>query len=470
MKTLYRQFTAAILSILAVSLIVGFVLANFFYLAVTKEEATEQNVAIAEEIVGTLHEVPYSKEGAGPYLQAVAKLGYQVALVDKDGEKVFYGDSFDDTTLPEQAQRVLTDGETYTGLNRLTDQLFMIGHFTNELHNTVGVPLELEDEQYGLFIRPDMKLVSTDIHSVLIGFILAVTFVSIIGMVFMSRQLTRPIVQLTEATKHIARENYNYPLNIQRNDEIGQLSESFNLMQKQLQHNDVVRKSFISNVSHDFQSPLMNIQGYADLLKSPDLPDADRLTYSAIIDQEAKRLSSLTRQLLLLTSLDQGAYPMKTGSLRLDESLKSIIQKYRWRLEEEDITISYQLAPITFRGDEELLQNVWDNLLTNAIKYNKPGGSIEISLRSMGDEIVVTFKDSGSGIMEDAIPQLFDRFYRGDAARQKDGTGLGLSIAQQITALHGGEILVSSLLGEGSEFTIRFPSTKTNDIQNGGTQ
>ncbi|MGH2318528.1 sensor histidine kinase [Planococcus sp. SE5232] len=457
MKTLYRQFTVATLFILAISILIGFTIANIFYVSITKEETIRQNVAIAEEIVSTVESIPYSEESFNSYMQAVAKLGYQIALADSSGNMQFFGEPFDDITFPEPANRVLTENETYTGVDNLTDKIFMIGHFTNELHNTVGVPFERDGERYGLFIRPDTKLVSTDIHSVLIGFVAAIALVSIIGMIFMARQLTRPIVQLTEATKHIARENYSYPLDIRRNDEIGQLSESFNLMQKQLQHNDLARKSFISNVSHDFQSPLMNIQGYADLLKSPNLAEQDRLAYTAIIDEEAKRLSSLTRQLLLLTSLDQGAYPMKVKEFQLDEQLRSAVRKYRWRLEEEDINLSYQLAPTRFHGDPELLDNVWDNLLTNAIKYNKSRGSIEITLQSDETGITVTFKDSGLGIPKDALPQLFDRFYRVDAARKKDSTGLGLSIVHQIVSLHHGTIRVNSKEDEGSEFILHFP-------------
>lgn len=464
MKTLYRQFTVATLFILAISILIGFTIANIFYVSVTKEETIRQNVAIAEEIVSTVENVPYSDESFTGYMQAVAKLGYQIALVDSAGNTQFFGEPFDDTTFPEPATRVLTENEIYTGMDNIKDEIFMIGHFTNELHNTVGVPFEQGGERYGLFIRPDTKLVSTDIHSVLIGFVAAIALVSIIGMIFMARQLTRPIVQLTEATKHIARENYSYPLDIRRNDEIGQLSESFNLMQTQLQHNDLARKSFISNVSHDFQSPLMNILGYADLLKSLNLKDEDRLAYTSIIDEEAKRLSSLTRQLLLLTSLDQSAYPMKVKEFQLDEQLRSAVRKYRWRLEEEDINLSYQLAPIRFHGDAELLDNVWDNLLTNAIKYNKPGGSIEITLKSDETGITVAFKDSGLGIPEDALPQLFDRFYRVDAARKKDSTGLGLSIVHQIVSLHHGTIRVTSKEEEGSEFILNFPYPVTKQL------
>lgn len=462
MKTLYRQFTVATLLILAISILIGFTIANLFYITVTKEQALEQNVAIAEEIVATVQNVPYSEESFNGYMEAVAKLGYQIAMVDSAGNMEFFGEPFYDTTFPAPAERVLTEQEIYTGLDSFTDQIFMIGHFTNELHNTVGVPFERDGAAYGLFIRPDTKLLGTDIHTVLIGFVAAIALVSILGMIWMARQLTRPIVQLTEATRHIARENYSYPLNIQRNDEIGQLSESFNLMQTQLQHNDLARKAFISNVSHDFQSPLMNIQGYADLLKSPDLADTDRLAYTSIIDLEAKRLSSLTRELLLLTSLDQGAYPMKASEFQLDEQLKNAVRKYRWRLEEDDIQLSYSLAPNRFRGDAELLENVWDNLLTNAIKYNEPGGSIEIRLDSTATGVTVSFKDSGAGIAEDAIPQLFDRFYRGNAARSKDGTGLGLSIVEQIVRLHHGTIKVHSTIGEGSEFMLTLPHPDLN--------
>ncbi|MGI2329171.1 sensor histidine kinase [Planococcus sp. YIM B11945] len=457
MKTLYRQFIVATLFILALSVLIGFTLANIFYLTVTKKDAIEQNTGIAEEIVTTLNLVPHANGDFDQYLHAVADLGYQIAVFDSNGQKQFYGKPFDDGELPKEAERVIANGEVYTGLDNVSSQIFMIAHFTNKLHNTVGVPFTYNEERYGLFIRPDTELVATDIHSVLIGFVGAIGVVSILGMLWMARQLTRPIVQLTEATKYIARENYSYPLEIQRNDEIGQLSESFNLMQQQLKHNDMARKSFISNVSHDFQSPLMNIQGYADLLKSPNLADSDRLAYTSIIDQEAKRLSSLTRQLLLLTSLDQGVYPMKHKPFQLDEQLKAVVQKYRWRLDEKDLTISYNLAPTTFHGDVELLENVWENLLTNAIKYNKPGGSIEISLRSTDASVDVSFTDSGIGITEESIPQLFERFYRVDASRKKDGTGLGLSIVQQIAKLHHGEIAVESVVGEGSMFTVHFP-------------
>lgn len=333
----------------------------------------------------------------------------------------------------------------------------MMDHFLNELENTVGVPFEIGEKQYALFLRPNNKMLFSDIHMVLAGFVIAIAIVLLIGVILMARQLIRPITQLTEATKAVSNENFHYTLDISRNDEIGQLAESFNFMQKQLAHNDEARKAFISNVSHDFQSPLMNIQGYADLLQSENVSDQERLEYSAIIDRESKRLSNLTKQLLLLTSLDQATYPLKYKQVRIDEQIKEVIRKHRWRLSEREIDLSYKLEEASALVDEELFVNVWDNLLSNAIKYTDAGGSVLITCRQYAQCIEVQFKDTGIGMTPEAVEQVFERFYRVDEARKKDGTGLGLAIVKQVVELHGGEIKLDSILGKGSTFTIVIP-------------
>ena len=246
-------------------------------------------------------------------------------------------------------------------------------------------------------------------------------------------------------------------MNISRNDEIGQLAENFNLMQQQLAHNDELRKGFINDVSHDFQSPLMNIQGYSDLLQTDELRKEDRLQYAAIIQRESKRLSNLTKQLLILTSLDQASYSLQRNSVRLDEQLKEIIRKSQWRINERELELSYKLEPVSIQGDAELLISVWDNLLSNAIKYSELGSIISITCREVHDEIQIIFKDTGIGINNEQLTQIFVRFYRGDTARKKDGTGLGLSIVKKVVELHGGQVNVTSKVGKGSTFVIKLP-------------
>lgn len=262
---------------------------------------------------------------------------------------------------------------------------------------------------------------------------------------------------MSEATKAITNEDFTYSLGIHRKDELGQLAENFMQMQQQLKHNDVARKAFISNVSHDFQSPLMNIQGYADLLLSPNLEEKERLQYAGIVSEEAKRLSNLTKQLLLITSLDQSGYPVKKAPIRLDLQIKESIKKHRWSLQDRNLTISYKLDEAVLKSDRELLAIVWDNLLTNAIKYNVSNGHIEISCRTDKDKIIVTFADTGIGLSEESATQVFERFYRVDTTRKKDGTGLGLSIVKEIVSLLDGTITLESELSKGTTFTVILP-------------
>ena len=425
-----------------------------------KLDDTRMNVSPDEQInIDKIKEdFQHAKEEAmKDYLSSIGKLGYQVFIVDEAGDHAYFGKAFENEEMPEEVLADILNGEIYHGMQNFSGSFLMMSHFSNDVKNTVGVPFTVEGEQYGLFLRPNNKLLFSDIHTVLAGFVVAIALVSLIGVVLMTRRLIRPITQLTEATKAVSKENFHYTLNISRKDEIGQLAESFNLMQQQLAHNDEARKAFISNVSHDFQSPLMNIQGYADLLREDNVNAEERLEYSAIIDRESKRLSNLTKQLLLITSLDQATYPLKFRQLHIDEQIKEIIRKYRWRLSEQDVELSYKLEEALAYGDEELLVNVWDNLLSNAIKYNSPGGSIYITCRRDGSEIQVAFRDTGIGMSLEEQKHVFERFFRVDEARKKDGTGLGLAIVQQIVTLHGGDIELTSEPGSGSTFTIRLP-------------
>ena len=194
------------------------------------------------------------------------------------------------------------NGETYHGMRDFPKETFVTGFFANELINTIGVPFTYENKPYALFIRPDIRLLFSEVHTILAGLMLVMTVLSLLAMLLFAKALIRPITKLTAATQQLAHEKFDTVLDIDRADEIGQLAASFNRMTERLQENDRTRKEFISNVSHDFQSPLLNIQGYVDLLKNPSLTEQERQEYAAIIELETKRLSTLTKQLLLLTS------------------------------------------------------------------------------------------------------------------------------------------------------------------------
>lgn len=460
MRTLYRKFIVATLLILTISVTIGMILANFIYMTSTKQKIDQHNVEIAQNVTLNLENMHSDRSSFELFLESIGNLGYQIYVVNESGEEAYFGMPFSKTDLPTEAKKVLSKKEIYHGMNHFSHKFLMMGHFSNDVENTVGIPFTMSGEQYGLFLRPNNKLLFSDIHMILAWFFVAVTVVSISGVILFAKHLIQPITKLTEATKEITRENFHYPLTNDRNDEIGQLVESFNTMQKQLQHNDEARKSFINNVSHDFQSPLMNIQGYAELLLSQKVNDREFREYLQVIDHESKRLSILTKQLLLLTSLDQKAYPMMISEVQLDEQIKQTIRRYQWRLQEKEIEVSYKLPSVRMKVDAELMSNVWDNLITNAIKYNTHGGSIWISLSRTESFLTIIVRDTGIGMSKEAVTQIFDRFYRVDSSRKSDGTGLGLSIVKQIIDLHGGEVKVDSKDAKGTTFTIILPIMK----------
>ncbi|MGG0656117.1 sensor histidine kinase [Rummeliibacillus pycnus] len=455
MKSLYSKFLLATILIMFLSSIAGFLITNTYYHQVTKPKNDAKNVAIAQSIIKHINEVP--DLNLDHYLNTIGDVGYQIYLVDDHNMHKFYGGNYRVKDLPVSTIQNVLDGKIYHGMRDFPRETFVTGFFANHMSNTVGVPFQYHHKNYAMFLRPDIKLLFNEVHTIMGGWTLSMGIISLVAMLYFAKLLIRPITELTSATKRIANERFDTPLKIERKDEIGQLATSFNTMMSQLQENELIRKEFISNVSHDFQSPLLNIQGYAGLLKEKHITDEERQNYAAIIESETHRLSTLTKQLLLLTSLDQSSRRMVRKEYSLDQQLKTTIQKYRWWLDEEGINLSMTLEPTTFNGDAGLLENVWENLLTNAIKYNHLNGDIQISLESTIQEVIVRIQDTGIGMSDVTKKQLFERFYRADESRTKDGTGLGLSIVEQVVHLHEGHIEVISKLGKGTTFIITLP-------------
>jgi len=455
MKTLYRQFIVTTTFIMLFSSLAGYMITNTYYNYVTKEQNDAKNISMAKEITHFIEQTEHLD--LTRYFSTLGDIGYKLYVVGESGYSQFFGGEFYDKEISEAIVRDVLDGEMFHGMRDFPDSSFMTSFFANELKNSVGVPFTYEGKSYALFLRPDINLLFTEVHTIIMTLFVSMAVISLIAMLFVAKQLIRPITELTLATKQISRGKFDHLLKINRYDEIGQLAESFNNMTKQLRENDQSRKEFISNVSHDFQSPLLNIQGYAELLKSPQLTDEERLTFTSIIETETKRLSNLTKQLLILTSLDQSTRGLKRTLFSLDQQIKSLSRKYLWLIEEEGLELYYKMTPISFYGDEDLLETVWDNLFTNALKYNKQNGSIQITIKEWEHHITIEFEDSGIGLRESEIPHLFERFYRADSSRTREGTGLGLAIVKEIIELHGGEIQVSSTFGKGTTFTVLLP-------------
>ncbi|MED0665024.1 HAMP domain-containing sensor histidine kinase [Bacillus badius] len=457
MKSLYSKFVVVTTGIMLLSGLLAFFISNVYYQQKLKSYNDQKNTAIALNVAAFTDEHP--DMNLEEYLQSLSAVGYQIYLVDSSGRETFFGVAFRDKQLAEATKRQVLQGTVYHGILHFPHKTFVTGFFANELKNTIGVPLTHNGKQYALFLRPDIKLLFNEMH-LLFGWLLVLAIVlSIVMVVFATNYLVKPISRLTAATKRLAEGDFRVKLDTNRNDELGELSNSFSRMARQLEQTEEMRKEFISNISHDIQSPLSNIKGYTNLMNNESISPKERDSYASIINSEIKRLSTLTKQLLLLASLDRNEDMVKKRPFNVGQQIKELIQSYQWAISEKGILLSYSLPDIEIIGDPSLLNTVWDNLLTNAIKYNKPSGSIDIAIEVKKDALFITFKDTGVGLSRTELERIFERFYRADMMRSRaiEGTGLGLSIAATIMKLHEGHIYVRSKEKEGSAFVAELP-------------
>ncbi len=265
--------------------------------------------------------------------------------------------------------------------------------------------------------------------------------------------------ELTDALDRIAAGDFDVSLDAAggRNE----LAEKVNRMAQRLSSMEHMRQDFVSNVSHEIQSPLTSIRGFAELLKNDGAPAEERRRYAAVIEAEVSRLSRLSDNLLRLALLDSSPATLAAKPYRLDRQIADALLLLEPQWSAKRIEVEADLAPTTAVADEELLGQVWINLLHNAIKFTPDGGAIHTALSRDGEDILCTVADTGIGIAEEDRPHLFERFYKADRARPSDagGSGLGLALAKQIVHAHGGSIQVTSEPGLGSAFTVRIPAT-----------
>lgn len=224
-----------------------------------------------------------------------------------------------------------------------------------------------------------------------------------------------------------------------------------------------VRRDFVANVSHEFKTPLTNIQGYSETLLTGALDDtANRRRFVEIIRDHARRLARLTDDLLKLSRIEAGRLELEMRPIRVDTLVKGCVESSRFNAEARGLQIRADVqenAP-AIRGDSTWLGEVLQNLLDNALQYTPSGGQIDILARANGHAVTFTVADTGIGIPQSDLERIFERFYRVDAARSREagGTGLGLAIARHIVDAHGGRIWVESAVGHGSRFHFSIPS------------
>ena len=273
---------------------------------------------------------------------------------------------------------------------------------------------------------------------------------------FMGRVFFEPINKLGDAMNRVAEGDFSVSLEEKNSSpEIANIYDKFNLMVKELNATEVLQTDFVSNVSHEFKTPINAIEGYATLLQDREgLSPDEQEQYVDKILFNTQRLSSLVGNILLLSRIDNQAIPHKGAAFRLDEQIRQAIVLLEPEWVKKDIEFDVEMQDITIEGNENLLFHVWNNLIGNAIKFDPPNGLINIKLHKKGDKAVFQIEDSGPGISEEGLKHIFDKFYQEDSSHKQEGNGLGLALAGRIVSLHGGSITAENLPGGGCRFTV----------------
>ncbi|RID82205.1 sensor histidine kinase [Peribacillus asahii] len=433
-KSLYIRLAVTFVGIVALSFLIAFSVTSYFYKnrfeEVMKNEISDVKQSIEAQLqYANINEI---KEN----IQLIYH--YQVDFIP-------YGKSSDDIPKDELE-------EIYSG---------------KEIYNPIpgsnmyiGLPITIEGEKVALILK------KSDIGmSMLFKSLFDITWIAIlIGTIFIlivTRSIVFPVTKLTEATKQLAQGNFDATYQTKRKDEIGQLSESFNEMAKELSLLVKMREDFVSNVSHEFQTPITSILGFTKALQHKQLTEEQRKRYLSIIRSESERLSYLSKDILRLSHLQHGQYQLVLSTFSLDEQIRNVLitQEPQWSA--KNLKISLDLERSLIKADESLLQQVWVNLISNAIKFSPENGEIYVCGKQLDmDKIEISIKDLGPGIPESEQKLVFTPFYKVDQGSDVavKGNGLGLTIVQQIVALHRGTIQIVSGDGIGTTLIVTLPN------------
>jgi signal transduction histidine kinase len=289
----------------------------------------------------------------------------------------------------------------------------------------------------------------------LVDAIIIALFVGIFATNFLTRWFIDPIKKVGAAMGKIAEGDFSTRLNSKSSSkEIQEIYLGFNMMAQELQSTEILQSDFVSNVSHEFKTPINAIEGYSMLLQNDDNLTEEQKEYVEKIIFNTERLSSLTGSILLLSKLENQSIVSNKTQFDLDEQIRKSLLSLEPEWEKKEIEFDIEMDDTDFIGNEALLHHIWDNLISNAIKFSYQGGVIKIHLKNYSEKIIFTISDNGIGISDEAKNHIFDKFYQADSSHKQQGNGLGLALVKKIIDLENGEISVKNNKDKGCTFTV----------------
>jgi signal transduction histidine kinase len=271
----------------------------------------------------------------------------------------------------------------------------------------------------------------------------------------LSKYFFNPIKKLRSAMDKVADGDFSVRLEEKSTSrEILEIYTGFNLMAHELSSTEILQTDFVSNVSHEFKTPINAIEGYSTLLQGSEALRRSDREYVDKIMLNTQRLSSLVGSILLLSKLENQQIPTNQTEYRLDEQIRQSVVALETAWVQKNIELDAELDRISYLGNEPMMRHVWDNLISNAIKFSPQGGIVKLRLTKKARKLVVTVEDQGPGLSEEARKHIFDKFYQGDSSHKQEGNGLGLALVKRILSIEKGQISAENIPNGGCRFTV----------------
>ena len=318
--------------------------------------------------------------------------------------------------------------------------------FVNILVDTMGLTLTEEN------IAAAAKLT--------FGNVLLITLIfGTIDYIRRKMMVDRPVKIITEATERIMQGNFSVrvsPMHGAGMEGFNQIAMAINAMAEELSGTETLRTDFIANVSHELKTPLAVMGNYATMLQRPGITEEERCEYAKSISEAARKLAQLITNILKLNKLENQQIFPQPKEFDLGEQLCECLLGFEDAWEAKNLEIETDIEDdVRIKSDPELLGLVWNNLISNAVKFTPDGGTIGLSLKTEGSYVIVQVRDTGCGMKPEVGQHIFEKFYQGDASHATQGNGLGLALVKRVVDILSGEIGVQSVYGQGSTFTVR---------------
>ena len=467
-RKLYYKFILAYICFAALCVVVVLTVTSpITYNFLVKQKANELYRSaneISNTYAGYFYDNSLSTDDVSKQLSATGNFSFlTIWIMNTDGE-VIYNSAVD--SLNGSTFTIEEFAKEATSRNYYREGTFY-NHFGEEMLSVLSpITYNYNLKGYVVIHYPLTRIreLRSDLNLIILATIAVVFVLSTFILVVFTDIVYIPLKKITKATEAYAEGDFTYPIDIDKNDEIGYLAASLTYMADKLSHFEDDQKKFIANVSHDFRSPLTSMKGYLEAMADGTIPVEQHEKYLLIVKNEAERLTKLTNNLLTLNNLNITGMNLDITDFDINDTIRNTAATFEGTCKKKHISFNLVLSgeSLYVSADKGKIEQVLYNLIDNAIKFSKPDSSIKLETSEKNETIFVSVKDSGIGIPKDNLKQIFDRFYKTDLSRGKDkkGTGLGLSIVKEIINAHHENINVISTVDVGTEFIFTLPKSK----------